>query len=323
MRWIVLTFLPAPWSAPAACSSTCARCQHDAPATDGGGRAGAGAGRRGAGGPTRPRAAAAPWCTDLADVDLPIKPGAGTTRRSPAATAPCRRAHPAKLLVPVEGMKATPAERHLRPAARQGAPPRSARHHGAEGHEGARGGDGKVVKLFNSKPGGLTVYQFDPTEKYAYYYAHLDRYADGIKEGMQLKRGDLIGYVGTTGNADPDLRRTCTFAVFELTPENEAVVERDARYRLQSVSVRGQLLGLNIVVGRTGKNWNQSSKLLLEVNGQLRQCRLADNPGGSGKSNLIKLHERHLRFERIWLRRFVALHNQTCPIVGNSYGKLN
>jgi murein DD-endopeptidase MepM/ murein hydrolase activator NlpD len=62
---------------------------------------------------------------------------------------------------------------------------------------------GRVAKLFDSKAGGLTVYQFDRDEKYAYYYAHLDGYAEGLKEGVPLKRGDLVGYVGTTGNAPP------------------------------------------------------------------------------------------------------------------------
>ena len=80
--------------------------------------------------------------------------------------------------------------------------------------------DGKIVKLFTSKPGGLTIYQFDPTEKYAYYYAHLDRYADGLQEGAQVKRGDVIGYVGTSGNADPNAPHL-HFAVFELTPEKQ------------------------------------------------------------------------------------------------------
>ncbi len=64
--------------------------------------------------------------------------------------------------------------------------------------------DGKLVKLFYSKAGGITAYQFDPNGQLAYYYAHLDRYADGLKEGMALKRGDLIGYVGTSGNSAPD-----------------------------------------------------------------------------------------------------------------------
>jgi len=61
--------------------------------------------------------------------------------------------------------------------------------------------DGVVKKLFNSKPGGLTVYQFDPDQRFCYYYAHLDRYAPGLHEGQHLKRGEVLGYVGTTGNA--------------------------------------------------------------------------------------------------------------------------
>jgi len=75
--------------------------------------------------------------------------------------------------------------------------------------------DGRIAKLFTSKPGGLTIYQFDPQSRVAYYYAHLDRYALGLREGMDVHRGDLIGYVGTTGNADrntPHLH----FAVFRL-----------------------------------------------------------------------------------------------------------
>ena len=63
--------------------------------------------------------------------------------------------------------------------------------------------DGRIVKLFNSKAGGLTLYQFDATETVSFYYAHLDRYADGVAEGQLLKQGDLVGYVGFTGNANP------------------------------------------------------------------------------------------------------------------------
>ena len=78
--------------------------------------------------------------------------------------------------------------------------------------------DGKVVKLFYSQQGGLTAYQFDPTEKFAYYYAHLDSYAPGLVEGAQLHRGDPIGLVGFSGNASeaaPHLH----FAIFVLGPE--------------------------------------------------------------------------------------------------------
>ena len=64
--------------------------------------------------------------------------------------------------------------------------------------------DGRIEKLFTSKAGGLTIYQFDPTETYSYYYAHLERYAPGLKEGDRVTRGQVIGYVGATGNAGPD-----------------------------------------------------------------------------------------------------------------------
>ena len=80
--------------------------------------------------------------------------------------------------------------------------------------------DGKLVKLFRSVPGGITAYQFDPQGRLAYYYAHLDRYADGLKEGMAIRRGDLIGYVGSSGNASPEAPHL-HFAVFVLGPEKQ------------------------------------------------------------------------------------------------------
>jgi len=61
--------------------------------------------------------------------------------------------------------------------------------------------DGFVRKLFTSIPGGLTVYEFDPDQRFCYYYAHLDRYAAGLHEGQVVQRGEILGYVGTSGNA--------------------------------------------------------------------------------------------------------------------------
>ena len=77
---------------------------------------------------------------------------------------------------------------------------------------------GTIAKLFTSKAGGLTVYQFDPTGRLCYYYAHLDRYADGLKDGQAISQGDVIGYVGTTGNA-PANTPHLHFAVFELSAD--------------------------------------------------------------------------------------------------------
>jgi murein DD-endopeptidase MepM/ murein hydrolase activator NlpD len=62
---------------------------------------------------------------------------------------------------------------------------------------------GKVLKLHNSVAGGLTVYAADPTEHYIYMYGHLDRYRPGLGEGMSVKKGEILGYVGSTGNANP------------------------------------------------------------------------------------------------------------------------
>lgn len=78
--------------------------------------------------------------------------------------------------------------------------------------------DGLVKKLFTSVPGGLTIYEFDRETIYCYYYAHLDHYASGLKEGMWVKRGDLLGYVGTTGDA-PANTPHLHFEIEKLGPE--------------------------------------------------------------------------------------------------------
>lgn len=80
--------------------------------------------------------------------------------------------------------------------------------------------DGPIVKLFLSKPGGITIYQFDTTGQLAYYYAHLDGYAPGLAEGQMVRRGSVVGYVGFTGNASPDAPHL-HFAIFRLGPEKQ------------------------------------------------------------------------------------------------------
>jgi murein DD-endopeptidase MepM/ murein hydrolase activator NlpD len=60
---------------------------------------------------------------------------------------------------------------------------------------------GRVLKLFTSVAGGLMIYAADSSERFVLMYAHLDGYADGLRDGAPLARGQLIGYVGSTGNA--------------------------------------------------------------------------------------------------------------------------
>ena len=108
------------------------------------------------------------------------------------------------LMVPVVGVRArdVPDSYH---AARS-----DARRHYATDIMAPRGtavvaaDDGRVIKLARNAAGGITVYTADPHDRFIYYYAHLDRYHEGVTEGMKLAKGQVIGYVGTTGNAPPN-----------------------------------------------------------------------------------------------------------------------
>jgi murein DD-endopeptidase MepM/ murein hydrolase activator NlpD len=108
--------------------------------------------------------------------------------------------------VPVAGV--TPAELHGSFHAPRGG---GARQHNALDIPAPRGTPvisatpGRVLRLFNSKAGGLMVYAADATERFILMYGHLDQYAEGLKDGMRLERGQTIGYVGTTGNAPPNV----------------------------------------------------------------------------------------------------------------------
>ena len=95
---------------------------------------------------------------------------------------------------------------------------RSARHSRAAGNAGSRRRReprGEAVHERARRADGLPV---RPSGTYCYYYAHLDRYADDLKEGDVVPRGHIVGYVGTTGNAPPETPHL-HFAVFKLGPE--------------------------------------------------------------------------------------------------------
>jgi peptidoglycan LD-endopeptidase LytH len=147
-----------------------------------------------------------------------------TPTPAPAPATPIAVAAPATthagetLLIPVQGKTAADLDDTFTDARSEG------RSHDAIDIMAAAGtpvlavGDGQIEKLFDSERGGLTIYQFEPSGQYAYYYAHLQRYADGLAEKQTVRRGQLIGYVGSTGNASPEAPHL-HFAIFVLGKE--------------------------------------------------------------------------------------------------------
>ena len=111
---------------------------------------------------------------------------------------------PAGLAIPVAGIKAAQLTDTYTQARAGGA-----RRHdaidimAAEGTPVVAAADGLVEKIFNSAQGGLTVYVRSNDRRWTYYYAHLQRYAPGLAEGQKVRRGQLLGTVGHTGNANP------------------------------------------------------------------------------------------------------------------------
>ena len=153
----------------------------------------------------------------------PPGPEAASSVTAPAATEPVRASPPASapvgaLLIPVAGVDPSQLFDTFTQSRAEGRPHEAIDIVAPRGTPVVAVADGKIEKLFLSKPGGLTVYQFDTGEKLAYYYAHLDRYASGLAQGQQVKRGELLGFVGSSGNANP-AHPHLHFAIFELGPE--------------------------------------------------------------------------------------------------------
>jgi murein DD-endopeptidase MepM/ murein hydrolase activator NlpD len=126
-----------------------------------------------------------------------VKPG----QAPPVAVAEQVEVAPSGLAIPVVGVKPDQLTDTYDQARGQG------RRHDAldimapEGTPVIAAADGKVEKLFNSVRGGTTIYVRAPDQKWIYYYAHLQRYAPGLHEGQDVKRGQVIAFVGHSGDA--------------------------------------------------------------------------------------------------------------------------
>lgn len=126
---------------------------------------------------------------------------------------------PAGLAIPVQGIKASQLTDTFTQARAGGA-----RIHDAIDIMAPRGtpvlaaAPGRVEKIFYSPGGGgNTVYIRSPDGRWEYYYAHLNQYASGLKEGLDVSRGTVIATVGSTGNANPEGPHL-HFAINRMTP---------------------------------------------------------------------------------------------------------
>ena len=129
---------------------------------------------------------------------------------------------PAGLAIPVAGIKAEDLTDTYTQARAGGA-----RRHDAidimapNGTPVVAAAPGTVEKLFFSDGGGgITLYLRSPDQRWSYYYAHLERYAPGLKEGQKVERGQVIGYVGSTGNASPSGPHL-HFAINRMGPDDD------------------------------------------------------------------------------------------------------
>jgi peptidoglycan LD-endopeptidase LytH len=122
----------------------------------------------------------------------------------PAAPAPSQAStvtDPAKLIIPVAGVCAAELRDTFTEARADG------RTHNALDIMAPRGtpvlaaADGEIARLFLSEAGGNTLYQFSSDRQHVFYYAHLDRYADQLAAGQRVRQGEVLAYVGDTGNA--------------------------------------------------------------------------------------------------------------------------
>lgn len=165
--------------------------------------------------------AARPWTFGEAVTERrPMEPpGVVVTAPAPIPSAPVKASIAPRLLVPVEGVAREKLVDNFDDR-------RGLRRHHALDIMAPRGtrvlavADGEVAKVYRHILGGLSVYQYDAERRHSYYYAHLDGYAPGLREGLVLRRGDHVGFVGTTGNATPGSPHL-HFAVRELGPDRK------------------------------------------------------------------------------------------------------
>ena len=136
--------------------------------------------------------------------------------RTPTAVSVQPGASSALLIIPVQGIARRALTDTWGQARAQGRTHQGIDIMAASGTPVIAAADGRIVRFFDSVRGGITIYEFDRTQRFVYYYAHLLSRAPGLAEGQDVRQGQVIGYVGMTGNAPvPHLH----FEIERLGPE--------------------------------------------------------------------------------------------------------
>ena len=136
----------------------------------------------------------------------------------PSSSAPLKSI--GKLAVPVAGVDSNQLVDTFRQARDEGRPHDAIDIIAARGTPVIAAAPGIIEKLFASERGGKTVYIRSPDQRLTYYYAHLDRYRAGLSEGQSIATGQMLGTVGSTGNADPSSPHL-HFAMSRMQPDEK------------------------------------------------------------------------------------------------------
>lgn len=147
--------------------------------------------------PVTPSATLTPNTADLHDAATPA------TSNSQTTIAPLAQSFVGtlKLIVPVAGVRPDQLQDTFADARSEGRVHDAIDIAGPAGTAVLAAADGEIARLFASERGGTTIYQLSTDKKLVFYYAHLQRYADGLAAGKFVRQGETIAYIGDTGNA--------------------------------------------------------------------------------------------------------------------------
>ena len=123
-----------------------------------------------------------------------------------------------RLMIPVAGVRAAELRDSYGAARSGGRAHKGVDIFAARGTPVLAAAAGVIVKRDTSGAGGISIYERDLDGRTIYYYAHLNGWRAGLKEGDLVRQGDTIGYVGRTGNVSGGAH--LHFAVFTVDDPN-------------------------------------------------------------------------------------------------------